>query len=290
GGWRDGQPGMDGSAAVARRVAATERQRELMSTHVDRDGDKKYRGQRLQDRRRSATNGNKNRDNAPGWPLDKSLCGIPTLYTWSLAYGRNLLRPERTTDPWRIRNLGTWLRPNPPVGALGDKVRPASSFITIATKARNRWFDLDAVRQPLKSGNEPGGPGGSTTGYRGVTEGGARVPLESHPLGAPPLDWHSDLDPDGHLHLILATEAYKGSHYAAFPRRLPEKFVQMMCPLRVCTVCGEPSRRIVEKSEEYAAARAQVGDFKSGRSRDSGLNGTVQYVDGRHMDRADNVL
>src|SRR5690606_5744032 len=25
------------------------------------------------------------------WPLPKSLCGIPTLYAWSLAYGRNLL-------------------------------------------------------------------------------------------------------------------------------------------------------------------------------------------------------
>src|SRR5690606_14551857 len=50
----------------------------------------------------------------PGWPLSKSLCGIPTLYAWSLAYGRNLLRPERATDPWRVRNLVAWCRPNPP--------------------------------------------------------------------------------------------------------------------------------------------------------------------------------
>jgi hypothetical protein len=78
--------------------------------------------------------------------MDKSLCGIPTLFAWSLAYGRNLLRPERATDPWRIRNVVAWCRPNPPVGALGDKFRPGTSYLTVATKARDRWFDLDAVR------------------------------------------------------------------------------------------------------------------------------------------------
>src|SRR5690606_1397545 len=92
-----------------------------------------------------------------GWPLDKSLCGIPTLFAWSLASGRNLLRPERTTDPWRIRNVIAWCRPNPPVGALGDKFRPGTSYLTVACKARDRWFDLDAVRTdspPSRIGGE----------------------------------------------------------------------------------------------------------------------------------------
>ena len=38
----------------------------------------------------------------------------------ALAYGRNP-HNGRTTDPWRIRNVIRWVRPNPPVGALGDK-------------------------------------------------------------------------------------------------------------------------------------------------------------------------
>jgi hypothetical protein len=76
----------------------------------------------------------------PGWPLAKSLSGIPTLYAWSLAYGRNLLDPADTIDPWRIRNVIVWHRPNPPVGALGDKVRPSTSSITVATGSRAcRW-------------------------------------------------------------------------------------------------------------------------------------------------------
>jgi hypothetical protein len=81
-----------------------------------------------------------------GWPLDKSLTCIPQLYEASLAYGRNLLRPEHTFEPWRVRNLVAWCRANPPVGALGDKVRPATSYLIWATRARDRWFDLDSVR------------------------------------------------------------------------------------------------------------------------------------------------
>lgn len=30
-----------------------------------------------------------------GWPLGESLTGIPHLFAFSLAYGPNLLRPER---------------------------------------------------------------------------------------------------------------------------------------------------------------------------------------------------
>jgi hypothetical protein len=83
----------------------------------------------------------------PGWPLAKSLTGIPTLYTWSLAYGRNLLTGEPSpAGQWRIRNVIVWARPNPPVGALGDKFRPATSYITVACKSAKRYFDLDAVR------------------------------------------------------------------------------------------------------------------------------------------------
>jgi hypothetical protein len=32
------------------------------------------------------------------------------------------------------------------VGALGDKYRPATSYVTVATKSAARYFDLDAVR------------------------------------------------------------------------------------------------------------------------------------------------
>ena len=231
-----------------------------------------------------------------GWPLAKSLTGIPTLYAWCLAYGRNLLTGEPSpAGRWRIRNVIVWARPNPPVGALGDKFRPATSYITVATRASDRWFDLDAVRVPADPANKRQsvlkreGIGGRTDQVMSpLGPDGQRV--ISNPAGAPPLDWHADEHPeDGDWLWKLPTAPYKGSHYATFPKALPKRLIEAMCPRQVCEGCGEPRRRIVEKSPDYAEARAQVGGFKGERSRGDGLNGTTQYVEGRHIDRAENL-
>jgi DNA modification methylase len=179
-----------------------------------------------------------------GWPLDKSICGIPWLYTLSLAYGRNLLNHEHRIEPWRVRNVVAWCRPNPPVGALGDKFRPATSYLTIACMSRTRYFDLDAVRgehrlEADRDGSSVGwGTGAAAKADRGGdTNHGDLAVRTVNPAGAPPLDYWE-----------ISTQPYKGSHYATFPEALLEKPIKAMCPLKVCTTCGEPSRRIVETS------------------------------------------
>lgn len=185
----------------------------------------------------------------PGWPLAKSLCGIPTLFTWSLAYGRNLLAPDDTIDPWRIRNLVVWHRPNPPVGALGDKYRPSTSYITVATKSAKRWFDLDAVRTE-------GSPNTHARTAKGVesrpndcktSPDGNRDTLAiiGSTNGAPPLDAWFDTH-DGDDVWTITTQPYRGSHYATFPRALAARVIDSMCPRHVCRTCGEPRRREVE--------------------------------------------
>jgi len=179
----------------------------------------------------------------PGWPLPKSLTGIPTLYAWSLAYGTNLLTGQPSpAGQWRIRNLVHWVRPNPPVGALGDKFRPATSYLIVACKSAKRWFDLDAVRQPASPNTKQRvakGSAGRTDLPSQQRDGNwQNLPQtnDANPAGAPPLDWWK-----------ITTRGYKGSHYAVYPPELCERPIKAMCPERVCTVCGEPSRRIVNK-------------------------------------------
>lgn len=206
-------------------------------------------------------------------PLDKSMCGIPTLFAWSLAYGRNLLAPEQTFAPWRIRNLIAWCRPNPPVGALGDKWRPATSYITVACVGARRWFDLDAVRTEHKS--DPAkysGNGYSKSSPAGIP-GNESMP---GPAGAPPLDWYSEIDdgPNGDRLWIMNTAPYPGSHYATFPPELPRRIIESMCPRQVCTICGTPSTRIVEATEDYASRPFAGRDFRLNRNGDRGLNDT----------------
>jgi len=134
-----------------------------------------------------------------GWPLPKSLALIPELYAASLAYGRNLLTGQPSpAGMWRVRNIKPWIRSNPPVGALGDKERPATSYVTVATVAVDRWFDLDAVR------TTPSRPRDGTVRHKiprddidDKVHRGFRISQGyelNNPAGAPPLDWwhHAD--------------------------------------------------------------------------------------------------
>ena len=204
-----------------------------------REGQQQFAGSASTMRESNAAHWRQKNKQRDAWPLDKSMCGIPHLYHLSLAYGRNLLTGEESpAGMWRVRNVVAWCRPNPPVGALGDKYRPATSYITIATRARDRWFDLDAVR------NQASGPVrmqrvGEASASRGVSGGDSGNPdkerASHNPAGSPPLDWWE-----------VPTEPYKGSHYATWPRRLLTRPIESMCPREVCTACGEPRRRLVD--------------------------------------------
>lgn len=178
-------------------------------------------------------------------PLDKSLCFTPQLFGASLAYGRNLLTGEACRQ-WRVRNVVAWVRPNPPVGALSDKFRPATSYITVACQSRARWFDLDAVRgdrSPNTHARTAKGVESKPRSGKSADRDGNwdSLPELAETAGAPPLDWWC-IPPGG----------YEGAHYAVWPPELLVRPIKAMCPTRVCTVCGEPSRRIMEADAEYA--------------------------------------
>ena len=189
-----------------------------------------------------------------GWPLAKSLCGIPHLYHLSLAYGRNLLTGEESpAGRWRVRNVVAWCRPNPPVGALGDKFRPATSYMTIATRAQKRYFDLDAVRVKGpgmdRVGEKRGSGYAAKSGADGVSGFSADCPtVTANPAGAPPLDYW-----------VIPTAPYSGSHYATFPGALCERPIKSMSPAKVCTVCGAPSERITSEPEYVPSATNRGG-------------------------------
>lgn len=221
---------------------------------------------------------------ADAWPLEKSLCLIPEMFRISLAYGLNPLT-GRETERWRIRNVIRWARPNPPVGALGDKFRPATSDMVVFCAGTSRYFDLDAVRTPSDydrpnlrgKGARPGG-----------TPNGQRPNCSDHtsnPAGAPPLDWWEPTDDEavlweqwadefGQQLWVIPTKPYKGSHYATWPPALCERPVKAMCPERVCLECGAPSERIVEPTPEHAK--------RLGRDMFAQLTGVNDRTTGRH--------
>ncbi len=197
-----------------------------------RDGQNSFTGSANAAREANAEHSRQKQVHKDQWPLPKSLTGVPTLFAWSLAYGWNMLNPAHEFDRWRIRNLISWTRNNPPVGALGDKVRPATSYITVATISGKRWFDLDAVREvkerrpsrgtEMRSGRTlPDGTRGS-----GFDDDGKHWEPE---VGGPPLDhWHDEYD--GDTEWLINTAGTSLAHYAVWPAKLAERLILSMCP------------------------------------------------------------
>jgi len=216
---------------------------------------------------------------ADGWPLSKSLCGIPQLFEIALAYGINpLTGAESPAGMWRVRNMVAWCRPNPAVGALGDKYRPATSYMTIATRATDRYFDLDAVRVPASQNTNARTAKGverrDNTCKTSPDGNSDTLAIEHSHATRPPYDHVGLMDGEADLFLedgwLVSTESYSGSHYATWPRKLLDRPILSMCPQKVCTVCGEPSRRIVDVQGLHGKDMLAIG---VDNERGTGLQG-----------------
>jgi hypothetical protein len=179
---------------------------------------------------------------------------------WSQSVRRIDNEGESPAGRWRVRNVIVWQRPNPAVGALGDKFRPSTSYIVVATRSDKRWFDLTAVRTPYVQPNQVRGalhqfknPDDGTS--QKATLGEYRA---ADGAGAPPLDcWFDEWD-GSHDTWTITTQPSKLAHYAMWPAKLAERLVLSMCPAEVCSACGEPRRR-VERAEQVSTGRTTNG-------------------------------
>lgn len=201
-----------------------------------REGQQQFAGSGASMRESNAAHWRQKNQNKDAWPLAKSKTLIPQLYEIALAYGFNpLTGQESPAGRWRIRNVVTWARPNPPVGALGDKWRPATSDVVVACTSDKRYWDDLATRKPHVKDVDISTWMRQDTGSR--NDDGLGYTSQPNPAGAPLLDYW-EIPPTG----------YSGAHYAVYPPALVEPLIKAMCPQKVCRECGEPSRRIVENN------------------------------------------
>lgn len=276
GGLRDGQPTWTGSAAKSRHgVDHADRREAAARVNGSRDGRlDEYAGiVPRRDRRKH--------DGIDGViPPDKSLCMIPELFRIALAYGINPLtgRPS-PAGMWRCRNVVLHCRPNPSPGADADKYRPAKSDWVIATHARDRYWDGYAVRVPAspnthaKMAKGTGSkPKTQTKGFAAEDNRHSMVELETTGETSPLKDhwWEDDprLDRFDQEAWHLSTHGYKGAHFATFSPKLIAPFILAMTPERVCTTCGEPSRRITDRLNAVGAATRRNRAHTSDRPED----------------------
>jgi site-specific DNA-methyltransferase (adenine-specific) len=176
-----------------------------------------------------------------------------------------LLAPERVAlkliaDGWILRNKIVWAKPNPMPTSVRDRLSCTWEVVYCFARSRTYFFDLDAIREPHRSGRR-------TATAKQVTRAWAvpedwRAPLAGsnggldhlkasglpgHPLGKNPGDvW------------LVPTAGYRGAHHAVYPEALIRRPLLVGCPERVCADCGTPWHRPPHATVNGQAIRAQV--------------------------------
>jgi site-specific DNA-methyltransferase (adenine-specific) len=178
-----------------------------------------------------------------------------------------LLGPERLSlalarDGWLVRNKIVWAKSNPLPSSVRDRLTCTWEVVYLLARSRSYFFDLDAIRVPHTMGKPrktvtaatypprehaaPGMVSEPDGGNKGLAMLKARG-LAGHPLGKNPGDvWR------------LSTSAFRGQHFATFPKHLVERPLLATCPERVCVGCGKPWGRETERALGRMAVRGEL--------------------------------
>ena len=215
---------------------------------------------------------NRSAELGPGWPLAKSLCGIPTLYAWSLAYGHNLLNPDDTIEPWRITQPHRLAPPQPPVGALGDKVRPSTSYITVACIVGQTVVRLGRRTDGAASAFEDSAP------HRQALAAEALRAARQGQRPAQRADGNACGVPRRWTVGSTATSGpspphpYKGAHYATYPPPYPDDSSDSCAPDKSVSSAGNRDGGLRASAEYVSTNGGRVVNQWAGERRGNAVN------------------
>lgn len=168
-----------------------------------------------------------------------------------------LLGPERLVrvllaDGWVVRNRVAWIKSAPLPSPVADRLTNSWEYVFHLVRQRDYFYDLDAIREPLRSRPKRSVPRGPDVGLGTLAApriGLARMALEGrsgHALGRNPGDsW------------TLPTGRSVGGHIATFPDALVRRPILATAPGQVCSKCQRPWRRS-KRRVTYLGGRAQT--------------------------------
>lgn len=187
----------------------------------------------------------------------KDLVGIP----WMLAFA---LR----ADGWYLRSEIIWHKPNPMPESVTDRPTKAHEQIFLLTKQPRYYYDAEAIRENFaddRMGNS------NTKSLRYSEESGRNG---DSGLGQP-LPYAGR---NRRTVWTVATNPFSGAHFATFPPALVQPMVLAGTSAKgVCSECGAPYERIVEKS-------TGTPDSWNGSKFDDGKNMVVHPTTQRRED------
>jgi len=158
---------------------------------------------------------------------------------------------------WILRNVIIWHKPNHMPSSVKDRFTNAYEPVFMLTKSKRYFFDLDAVRVPLKNPKD--------MEYRVKLR--ANKKYNHNPQGSyyyPPANLEKSLKlgkNPGDLWTI-PTQPFPEAHFATFPEKLVEPMIKAGCPEWICKKCGKARERITKT--EYIPHSSYNGIYKKG--------------------------
>lgn len=146
----------------------------------------------------------------------KDLVGIP----WRVAFALQ-------ADGWWLRQDIIWAKPNSMPESVTDRCTKAHEYVFLLAKSARYWYDLEAIREPLKDGADHDRRrayvgaeyGVSSKGEQAPATPGRMRPMMSNPAGR-----------NRRSVWTIATQPYPGAHFATFPPALIEPMILAGCP------------------------------------------------------------
>lgn len=162
----------------------------------------------------------------------KDMLGMP----WRVAYALQ-------ADGWQLRNDVVWDKPNCMPESAEDRLTRCHEYLFLFSRSDHYHYDSDAIREPVT--------GGAHT--RGGGVGGKAVPPGSDKQGRIRQNERfgkavRELVTNRNKRTVwsIPTEAFKGKHFATFPRALVRPCIlASTSAMGCCSSCGAPRKRIV---------------------------------------------
>lgn len=155
--------------------------------------------------------------------LDKQLMGMP----WRLALALQ-------DDGWYLRQDIIWHKPNPMPESTRDRCTKAHEYLFLLSKSRRYRFDAEAIREPAnhRDGAARGSKRNSFARESKYTAGEHGQKAQHRP-GRADIDYSQTRNKRSVW--TVATQGFKGAHFATYPPEL----------IRPCVLAGSPRGGLV---------------------------------------------
>jgi len=157
-------------------------------------------------------------------------------------------------DGWYLRSDIIWSKLNPMPESVTDRPTKAHEYIFLLSKKAKYYYDADAVREEHSNSHHDGvrkeydtKPTMGAGGVKGVAVGNHENGRNKRTV------W------------TVTTQSYPEAHFATYPEKLIEPCILAGCPEEVCSKCGKPVERIVEKERTFESGSGKSGNMPVGK-------------------------